>query len=67
MQFLPKLQELLTGSGKSPSGTNTIKASLPYPKKGYQAFYLDLKYKDPNGGTFTTSTRVYVCDPAGIL
>lgn len=49
------------------SGSNTIKASLPYPKKGYQAFYLDLKYKDPNGGTFTTSTRVYVCDAAGVL
>ena len=49
------------------SGSNTIKATLPYPKKGYQAFYLDLKYKDPNGGTFTTSTRVYVCDAAGIL
>ena len=27
-----------------------------------QAFYLDLKYKDPNGGEYTESTRMYVAD-----
>jgi len=45
----------------------TVKAALPYPKKGFQAFYLDLKYKAPNGGTYTTSTRVYVTDGVKVL
>jgi PhoPQ-activated pathogenicity-related protein len=39
----------------------------PYPSKGYKAFYLDLKYKDPNGGTYTTSTRVFVTDTNKVL
>ncbi len=39
-----------------------IRVMISFPKKGFQAFYLDLKYKDPNGGTYTTSTRVYVTD-----
>ena len=39
----------------------------PYPTKGYQAFYLDLKYKDPNGGSYTTSTRVFVTDINKVL
>lgn len=44
-----------------------IKVMIPFPKKGFQAFYLDLKYKDPNGGTYTTSTRVYVTDGEKVL
>lgn len=44
-----------------------VKASIPFVKKGYQAFYIDLKYKDPNGGSFTTSTRVYVTDTEKVL
>lgn len=42
--------------------TETITTTLPYPASGYQAFYLDLKYKDLNGGEFTESTRMYVAD-----
>lgn len=38
-----------------------------YPKKGYQAFYLDLKYKDANGGSYTISTRVFVTDISKVL
>lgn len=45
----------------------TIRVMISFPKKGYQAFYLDLKYKDPNGGTYTTSTRVYVTDGEKVL
>lgn len=45
----------------------TVKAALPYPSKGYQAFYLDLRYKDSNGGLYTTSTRVYVTDGEKVL
>lgn len=33
-----------------------------YPTSGYRAFYIDLKYKDPNGGEFTESTRMYLTD-----
>jgi PhoPQ-activated pathogenicity-related protein len=33
-----------------------------YPPSGYRAFYLDLKYKDPNGGEYMKSTRMYVAD-----
>jgi PhoPQ-activated pathogenicity-related protein len=44
-----------------------IKLTKPYPIKGYQAFYVDLKYKDPNGGTYTVSTRVFVTDGQKLL
>jgi PhoPQ-activated pathogenicity-related protein len=44
---------------KKPS---TVTALQPYPEKGYCAFYLDLKYKDANGGEYTESTRVFVAD-----
>lgn len=44
-----------------------INFTKPYPTKGYQAFYVDLKYKDPNGGTYTTSTRVFVTDGEKLL
>lgn len=33
-----------------------------YPAAGYRAFYVDLKYADPNGGTYTESTRMFVTD-----
>jgi PhoPQ-activated pathogenicity-related protein len=39
-----------------------ITSSQPFPATGYRAFYLDLKYKDPNGGEYTESTRMYVAD-----
>lgn len=39
-----------------------ITSAQPYPTDGYRAFYLDLKYKDPNGGEYLKSTRMYVAD-----
>lgn len=39
-----------------------ITAVQPYPENGYRAFYLDLKYKDANGGEYTESTRMFVAD-----
>ena len=42
--------------------TEVITSTQPYPASGYRAFYLDLKYKDINGGEFTESTRMYVAD-----
>ncbi|MGB5556349.1 MAG: PhoPQ-activated protein PqaA family protein [Flavobacteriaceae bacterium] len=38
-----------------------------FPKKGYKAFYIDLEYEDPNGGTYTKSTRVYLADDDEVL
>jgi PhoPQ-activated pathogenicity-related protein len=54
-----------TWTGKSLSlkkKTEVITSTQPYPASGYRAFYLDLKYKDANGGEFTESTRMYVAD-----
>lgn len=39
-----------------------VTSSQNYPLTGYRAFYLDLKYKDPNGGEYTESTRMYTAD-----
>jgi PhoPQ-activated pathogenicity-related protein len=39
-----------------------VTAVQPYPENGYRAFYLDLKYKDANGGEYTESTRMFVAD-----
>jgi PhoPQ-activated pathogenicity-related protein len=39
-----------------------IKVTQNFPKKGYAAFYVEMKYKDPNGGTFSVCSRVYVTD-----
>ena len=40
----------------------TITSVQSFPADGYRAFYLDLRYKDPNGGEYTKSTRMYVAD-----
>ncbi len=47
----------LGGAGKS-----TIVFREKLPESGFRAFYLDLKYKDPNGGDYTESTRMFVID-----
>ncbi|SOE21075.1 PhoPQ-activated pathogenicity-related protein [Spirosomataceae bacterium TFI 002] len=44
-----------------------VKIKQSYPKKGYEAFYVDLKYKDQNGGNYTVSTRVFVTDNGKVL
>jgi PhoPQ-activated pathogenicity-related protein len=40
----------------------TISVSEAYPASGYRAFYIDLKYKVPTGGTYTESTRMFLTD-----
>ena len=37
------------------------------PTTGYRAFYIDLKYQDPNGGSYTISTRAFMTDTKKIL
>lgn len=43
--------------------THTVK----YPKTGFKAFYIDLEYANPNGGTYTKSTRMYLSDDDEVL
>ena len=38
-----------------------------FPSKGYHAFYVDLTYKDANGGSYTLSTQVFMTDTKKIL
>src|SRR5688572_9877259 len=42
--------------------STVITSVQAFPPSGYRAFYLDLKYKDPNGGEYSKSTRMYVAD-----
>lgn len=42
-----------------------IKEKLP--KKGYKAFYVDLKYKNPKGESYTQSSRIVIMNSKGIL
>lgn len=52
--FVKKELELPAGS--------TLETQLEYPSSGYRAFYVDLEYADANGGTYSTSTRMFVAD-----
>lgn len=53
------------GLNISRKATFTVTEKLP--SSGYKAFYIDLKYKDPNGGEYTVSTRVFMTDTEKIL
>ncbi|WP_341225131.1 PhoPQ-activated protein PqaA family protein [uncultured Arcticibacterium sp.] len=44
-----------------------IKLTQAYPKKGFQAFYVEMKYKGPTGGTYSVSTRIFVSDKSKVL
>jgi PhoPQ-activated pathogenicity-related protein len=41
---------------------SVVNVRIDYPKKGFQAFYVDLVYKDPHGDEYIVSTRTYVSD-----
>ena len=45
----------------------TIIQKITFPKNGFKAFYIDLEYSDPNGGTYTKSTQIYIADNDEIL
>ncbi len=51
----------------SVSKTDQVNASVDFPKSGYRAFYLNLKYRDPNQDEYITSTRMFVANPEKIL
>jgi PhoPQ-activated pathogenicity-related protein len=42
-------------------GQALVETDVAYPPSGYRAFYIDLEYADPVGGTYTQSTRMFVC------
>jgi PhoPQ-activated pathogenicity-related protein len=44
------------------AGKSKVVFSEKLPESGFKAFYLDLKYKDANGGEYTESTRMFVAD-----
>lgn len=45
----------------------SVETTEKFPAKGYRAFYIDLKYKDANGGDYTVSTRAFMVDENKIL
>lgn len=44
------------------SHKEAVSLTEAYPASGYRAFYVDLTYKAPTGGTYTESTRMFVTD-----
>jgi PhoPQ-activated pathogenicity-related protein len=44
-----------------------VTVAVDLPDSGYAAFFVDLVYKAPGGGTCLKSTRMFVADSAGIL
>ena len=51
-----------TSSPVTLNGKKSLKVKQNLPASGYRAFYIDLKYKAPNGTDYTTSTRVFLGD-----
>lgn len=51
-----------TGKSLGGAGRSKIVFTEKFPGSGFRAFYLDLKYKDANGGEYTESTRMFVAD-----
>lgn len=41
---------------------DTVTSIVQYPETGYRAFYLELKYTDPNGGEYSKTTRMFFGD-----
>lgn len=56
-----------TSSDLNLANKRKLTITEPLPASGYRAFYVDLKYKDVNGGTYTVSTRVFMTDDKKIL
>ena len=44
------------------AGKKKVEFTEKFPESGFRAFYLDLIYRDPNGGEYTESTRMFVAD-----
>lgn len=49
------------------SRKSDVKVTAELPASGYRAFYVDLKYKTPQGDLYTESTRVFLTDNKSVL
>lgn len=49
------------------SKVSSIDVKKKLPKRGYKAFYVDLKYKNLASGSYTQSSRVFILSPKGLL
>jgi len=47
--------------------TDQVNTEISYPDYGYKAFYMNLKYTDPNGEEYVESTRMFVADSVQVL
>ena len=62
--FRDELWESVSLSAKN---IDKVETTIDYPESGYKAFYMDLKYLDPNGDEFVQSTRMFVVDSVQVL
>lgn len=56
-----------TGKSLGIKNKSKINVNQEFPASGFRAFYIDLKYKDANGGTYTESTRVFLTNDKALL
>ncbi|MEN8119716.1 MAG: PhoPQ-activated protein PqaA family protein [Bacteroidota bacterium] len=56
-----------TSTSLDAKNKSDIDTKVDYPQSGFKAFYMDLKYLDPNGNEYTKSTRMFVVDSTQIL
>jgi PhoPQ-activated pathogenicity-related protein len=59
--------ETWSDTSLNPSNKSEISVAIKYPESGFQAFYVDLKYKAPFGDDFTQSTRMFVANDNKLL
>jgi len=56
-----------TSESMNAKNKEKIEVVIDYPEAGFKAFYVDLKYTDPNGDEYTKSTRMFVADEKEVL
>ncbi len=49
------------------TGKEIVEITIPYPKSGFRAFYVDLLYYAPDGDIYSKSTQVFVASKNQIL
>jgi PhoPQ-activated pathogenicity-related protein len=49
------------------TGNEIVEITVPYPKSGFRAFYVDLQYYAPDGSIYTKSTRMFLSNNKEIL
>lgn len=59
--------ELWESVSLSVNNVDEVETTVSFPDSGYKAFYMDLKYRDPNGEEFVQSTRMFVIDSVQVL